>query len=217
MLTARSLGASHDWLLATKDTNNLITYDEFVAAVTNAAYPAPTEQQYAGLSVAAAGGGVSTRGDLAQFLAQILWESDGLQSKEDYLAANSPREAAAAYGGPGDGGETYHGRGYIQLTWADNYRAASQDLFGDDRLYQSPETVAQDEETAWAVSFWYWRTRVAVAPGYGQGFGATTKAINGALECSGGDSTKAEKRYEIYTKVAAALNEKPLGPEGCYS
>ncbi|MEV6560346.1 chitinase [Nocardia sp. NPDC051756] len=194
----------------------LISEEEFVAAVTSAGYPTPTTSQYQGMCAAAPAGDVSSRKDLAQFLAQILWESDGLRSKEEYLAANDPAAVATAYAGPDDNGKVFYGRGYIQLAWADNYRAASQDIFGDDRLYRTPEVVAEDEYTAWAVSFWYWRARVAIAAGYGEGFGFTTKAINGALECSG-DSTKAERRYKTYTKVAAALGETPLGPEGCYS
>lgn len=57
----------------------------------------------------------------------------------------------------------------------------------------------------------------AGASGYGTGFDVTTNALNGALECQGANSDKAKKRYEIYTKVAAAFGEVPLGPEGCYS
>ncbi|MFI6998272.1 chitinase [Nocardia sp. NPDC050175] len=198
-------------------SSNLITEDEFAAAVKGAGYRTPTTAQYKGMCAALPVGSISTRRDLAQFLAQILWESDGLECKEEYLAVSDPAATAAAYASSGDNGKTFHGRGYIQLTWSSNYRAASQGIFGDDRLYRTPEVVASDEYIAWAVSFWYWHTSVASAPNYGRGFGVTTKAINGVLECAGGDSTKAKKRYEIYTKVAAALGETPLGPEGCYS
>lgn len=51
-------------------------------------------------------------------------------------------------------------------------------------------------------------------------FGAATKAINGAIECStsGGDFAVPRKRYGIYVKTLQALgvNERPQ-EGGCYS
>ncbi|MET9487177.1 chitinase [Nocardia sp. NPDC006630] len=200
--------------MTAQDSSRLITEAEFVAAVTSTGWAnKPTTAQYEGMRAATAIGGISTRADLAQFLAQVIYESGGLQYKEELAAVNDPGSVAGEYG-DGAPGRSYHGRGYIQLTWPDNYRAASHGIYGDTRLYENPEWVASDEETAWAVSFWYWKTRVASSPGYGKGFGFTTKAINGALECGSG-SEAPRQRYEIYTKVAAALGVKALGPDGC--
>lgn len=49
-------------------------------------------------------------------------------------------------------------------------------------------------------------------------FGAATKAINGEIECSGGDSTTPRKRYGIYVNTLTALgvDERPQ-EGGCYS
>jgi hypothetical protein len=55
-----------------------------------------------------------------------------------------------------DGGPTYHGRGYIQLTHRSNYRAAGQALGVD--LVSTPD-LALDPEVAAAVLAWYWATR----------------------------------------------------------
>jgi chitinase len=58
-------------------------------------------------------GGITTKREAAMFLAQILWESDGLRATSEY--------ACAATGCPGEYGtsqypeESYYGRGYIQL------------------------------------------------------------------------------------------------------
>jgi putative chitinase len=54
----------------------------------------------------------------------------------------------------GDGWR-YRGRGYIQLTGFDNYERASLALFGDDRLSERPEMVAEPA-TAADVAGWFW-------------------------------------------------------------
>lgn len=146
------------------------------------------------------------------FLAQILWESNGLQAKEE---VNPPK---GAYCCPGDTA-SYHGRGYIQLSWSYNYRAASLGIFSDDLLLQAPELVSEDELIAWKVSFWYWKENVHKVVSAGEGFGATTRCINGALEC--GKAWKrggpAEKRFALYCKVLKAMDMDPRSadPSGC--
>ena len=110
----------------------------------------------------------------------------------------------------------YYGRGYIQLTWCGNYRAASNAIFGDARLVNDPDFVARDEKTAWDTSYWYWGNNVHNAPGVSSGqFGASTKAINGALEC-GGRSNTPWVRFEKYKKVRQAFGLPGDGdPSGC--
>jgi predicted chitinase len=106
----------------------------------------------------------------------------------------------------------------MQLTWKANYEAASKDLYGDDRLVQKPQVVAEDEAIAWATAFYYWKTRVHTAPGVKEGkFGATTKAINGALEC-GAPNDKAKKRFANYSKILTTwgISDKP-DETGCYN
>jgi hypothetical protein len=83
-------------------------------------------------------------------------------------------------------GQRYFGRGYIQLTWCYNYGPASTDLFGDGRLVTDPDMVAREETVAWDTAFWFWKVYVHYAPGVQDGrFGASTRVINGVLECAG--------------------------------
>jgi len=100
-----------------------------------------------------------------------------------------------------------------------NYKAASLALYNDLRLWTNPELVAQDDEIAWAVSFWFWKENVHSRPGVLDGkFGATTNAINGYLECNGGQyQYKAPNRFYIYKEILKAfnINEQPI-EEGCY-
>jgi predicted chitinase len=94
------------------------------------------------------------------------------------------------------------------------------DMFGDNRLLLNPDQVADTESLSWGTAFWFWRKNVgknaSVRSGY---FGASTKIINGGLECGGGAyQDKARKRYEIYKKVLKEfrVNEIPI-ENGCYN
>lgn len=60
---------------------------------------------------------------------------------------------------------------------------------------------------------------VHTEPGVSEGrFGATTKAINGPRECSGGDPTVPKKRYAMYGRIRAAWGLPGPGIEnGCYN
>lgn len=116
-------------------------------------------------------------------------------------------------------GVRYYGRGYIQLSWAYNYKNASLALFNDLRLYMHPNLVAESDDISWAVSFWYWKAHVHNKPGISEGhFGVSTNAINGFLECNGGlYQQKAPLRFNLYKNVlkAFSINDKPI-EDGCY-
>ena len=66
----------------------------------------------------------------------------------------------------------------------------------------------------------FWRKNVGNQPGVKDGcFGATTKAINGGLECNGGpNENKAKIRFKIYKNVLRAFNLNEVANEkGCYT
>ena len=165
----------------------LITWEEFQKAFLLNNYPTPTFIQYENfIANAEPLGGITTKRELAMFLAQIMWESIGLRYIQEVDCVNTgcPGHYQTENDFPG---ARYYGRGYIQLSWAYNYKNASLGLFGDLRLYTNPELVAQSDEIAWAVSFWYWKEHVHSKPGIAEGqFGVSTNAINGFLECNGG-------------------------------
>ncbi|OMH82765.1 Acidic endochitinase SP2 [Zancudomyces culisetae] len=195
-----------------------IDCNKFYNAVQAAGYPKPTEAQCKAFLAGLPTGKIASLREAAMFLTQILWESDGLRAKEEYYCKTN--DCKAAYGSPLDvPGKIYYGRGYIQLTWAANYQAASKALYGDDRLLKNPETVGTDEKTAWDVSFWFWRDRVRTDPGVMAGkFGSSTNMINGALECRGAYQAKAKKRFENYKKILPVLDPSATPIEsGCYN
>jgi chitinase len=119
-------------------------------------------------------------------------EIDG--PSKDYCDENNTQYPCV----PGHG---YYGRGPIQLSWNFNYGPAGESI-GFNGL-SSPETVAEDVIISFKTAFWYWMNYVHSLIVSGQGFGATIRAINGALECDGKNPTTVQKRvgyYEDYCK-----------------
>lgn len=199
----------------------LVTESEFMAAW-KAAIPVidpntqlPTHDQYVAMvNNAGPAGGITSRQELAMFLAEIMWESGGLK----YKAELTP-PPGAYNDGIGDPSKQYYGRGYIQLSWGANYQKASIAL-NDPTILSNPDSVATDENKAWAVSFWYWnaivKPQLATNPA---AFGLATKAINGALECGSGPNTdRARKRFQVYTAILNTWEPSMTPVEtGCYN
>jgi putative chitinase len=153
--------------------------------------------------------GITNPRELANFMAQVTHESNGLNRLEESFrytrnisqipvqsawregpdALDAARKQALMgkpeqlaelmYGGrngndePGDGWK-YHGRGYIQLTGKDNYRAAGEALDLD--LVKHPE-LAADPKNASKIAVWYWENRVP--ENARDDVRAATKAVNG--------------------------------------
>uniref|UniRef100_A0A7N2MT88 chitinase n=1 Tax=Quercus lobata TaxID=97700 RepID=A0A7N2MT88_QUELO len=99
----------------------------------------------------------------------------------------------------------YFGRGPLQLTWNYNYGAAGTSIGID--LLNSPETVATDVTVSFKTALWFWMTNVR--PVVSQGFGATIRAINGAIECNGGNSGAVQARVQYYTQYCNQLGVAP--------
>lgn len=198
----------------------LISKAEFIAAVIGARpeYPfqQPTDLQYQNLiAYARSYGNIASKQELAMFLANSLLETDGLIALQEY--ACSQYVYNNEHGVPG---KNYCGRGYIHLSWPQNYREASLALYGSRWLLDYPEVVATDDVVAWETAFWYWSTLVRNQPGVLSGqFGATTKAINGALECGPGASNtlSPKTRFRYYSNIFKVWNLPGLPNEaGCY-
>lgn len=103
--------------------------------------------------------------------------------------ANHPADqraiASVAYGGrygnrpyPSDDGWRYRGRGPIQLTFLDNYRAFAQDTGID--VVSNPDLVARPDIGATAAA-WYWRTRGCDKLAEAEDLTGLCRKINGGL------------------------------------
>ncbi|XP_058448653.1 uncharacterized protein LOC131428624 [Malaya genurostris] len=135
------------------------------------------------------------------FIAHLIHESSGFQHREAMS-----RGRGQPYG-------RYYGRGYIMLTWEDNYRAASRDMFHDDRLVQNPDLVSASTSLSMDVSIWYWMTRVRPEAAPFNNFYLTTKAIKGVLEGNAGNPA-ARRRFDLYRRVALEFGLYNLAREG---
>ena len=127
-------------------------------------------------------------------LCHIL-ERDGAVS--DSYCDTSPQFAQY----PCASGKKYFGRGPLQLSWNYNYGAAGKAL--NFNGLGNPEIVGIDVNIAFKASMWYWMTNVHSV--VNQGFGATIKAINGALECNGKNQDQANNRVQYYQKYCATF------------
>lgn len=199
----------------------LVSWDEFVAAVTINMYPAPQFIQYTTFVDGLPYGLITTRQEAAMALVQFMHESDGLRARREYACEHTGCPGHYETPGCDVAGQRYFGRGYIQLTWCGyNYRPFSIDYFGDDRLRFTPDLVASDDSLAWNSAFWFWRINVHNFAGVQQGhFGATTRAINGNLECNNPDGHHlARRRFEMYGRVRSVWGLPGPGIEyGCYN
>ncbi|RWS07222.1 Lysozyme-like domain-containing protein [Dinothrombium tinctorium] len=197
-----------------------ISWQEFEKAVEDSGFGTrPTFEQYeAVVSQCTKKGAITSKLELAMFMAQILWESGGLRYKREIGCEKN--ECANIYDNSvGLPDKAYYGRGYMMLTHSYNYKAASHELYGDNRLIEDPDLVADDEQVAWATAFWFWKRNVHNAPGVQEGkFGVTTRKINGAFECKGQYKDRARRRFKIYKKILIDFNIKEKANEkGCYN
>ncbi|WP_320784720.1 chitinase [Streptomyces sp. CRN 30] len=153
--------------------------------------------------------------EAAAFLANVSHETGGLVYVVEQNTANYPHycDTTQSYGCPA-GTDKYYGRGPVQLSWNFNYKAAG-DALGID-LLNNPDLVQNDAAVAWKTGLWYWNTQSG--PGSmtphdamvdGAGFGETIRAINGTLECDGGNPAQVQSRIDDYERFTQLLGVEP--------
>ena len=132
---------------------------------------------------------------------------EALQGKPEKLAE-------LMYGGrmgndePGDG-YRFHGRGYMQLTGKDNYRAAGQALGLD--LLKHPELAAEPENAA-KIATWYWESRVPQSAR--ENITKSTHAINGGENGLPDRQARYEKWEKALTPELSIGTMGGRGPDG---
>ena len=172
--------------------------------------------------------------ELAGFLANIAhetsgswatapgWPATGLQpplgwglffnEEVGFRGSTNPNYVGASAEFPARPGQSYHGRGPIQLSWNMNYGLFSRIIFGDLRLLDNPNMVTDSGVIGWKSAIWFWMNAQPYRPSPHQvisgnweitqqarnmgwsgspGFGYTIMVINGGLE---GGFTEADGR-----------------------
>lgn len=154
--------------------------------------------------------------EAAAFLANVSHETGGLVHVVEQDESNYPNycDDQQSYGCPA-GNDAYYGRGPMQLSWNFNYKLAGDELGID--LLNDPFLVENDPAVAWKTGIWYWMTQEGpgTMPAHeaitgGHGFGETIRAINGSIECDGGNPEQVQSRIDIYTKLVGIL-DAPTG------
>ena len=151
------------------------------------------------------------------FREEVGYENGGNLGYRDEGNVNYP---------PADG-QSYHGRGPIQLSWNYNYGQVSEFLYGDKYvLLNNPGAILQDGALAFQTAIWFWMTPqnpkpsahdvmvgnwtpscFDVARGRTAGLGMTVNIINGGLECGGGtENQKVVHRIGHYQRHAGILS-----------
>ncbi len=186
--------------------NSFYTYSGLVAALS--AYP----------GFATTGSSTVQKQEAAAFLANVDHETGGLVYVTE-IDQSGNYCAAESYGCPA-GTYAYYGRGPIQLSWNFNYKAAG-DALGID-LLDNPNLVQTDASVAWKTGLWYWDTQTGPssmtahdAMVNGAGFGATIRAINGSIECNGGNTAEMQDRVNDYQQITQILGVPAGGNLTC--
>merc|ERR1711956_167317 len=101
----------------------------------------------------------------------------------------------------------YYGRGYLQLTWKENYEAAKAWGCNTYDIVNDPDKVVTDEDTAWCATAWFWYTNVnkdrcdKARDGKREcEMGNTIDAINGKQECTTTCGAEPKNRFCYYKK-----------------
>jgi predicted chitinase len=162
--------------------------------------------------------------EAAAFLANVVHETIGFKYAEEIACAGMCATAAACQvyiGGrdPRCAGKCYDGRGAIQLSFCNNYIAASTALGLGSQLVDMPELVATNPELAVATAVWFWmiQGRCHQAIVNGMGFGATVRAING-IECTSSDPVRIDQwqdRLQWFNTITAAMGIPAGDTTGC--
>ncbi|MFD0558001.1 chitinase [Stackebrandtia endophytica] len=170
---------------------------------------------------ASTGGDTVSKQEAAAFLANTAHETGDYVHIVEQDTSNYPHycDPGQSFGCPA-GDAAYYGRGPIQLSWNFNYNAAGNALGLP--LLTNPWLVEQDSAVAWKTALWYWMTQSG--PGTmtahdaivnGHGFGQTIWAINGSLECNGGNPGQVQSRVDRYNTITGLIGVSPGGNLYC--
>ncbi|KAL5211680.1 hypothetical protein ABZP36_022527 [Zizania latifolia] len=152
-------------------------------------------------------GGSSTEGkrEIAAFFAHVTHETGSMCYINEINGASRDYCDKTNKQWPCQPGQHYYGRGPLQISWNYNYGPAGRDI-GFDGL-RNPDRVAQDATVSFKTALWFWMKNVhQVMP---QGFGATIRAINGALECNGKNPGAVNARVSYYRDYCRQFGVDP--------
>lgn len=186
------------------NAEGLFTVDQLAHISQN---PDPEDYDLAGDRVALVPamkqGGIVTKNQIAAFLANVCQETDWLKTLEEYGGYDYWQYLVHMSGDAH--AWMYHGRGYIMLTWADNYRAAGWGIGVGDRLVNEPNLLATDKELAAKTAVWYWTSRHCGPYADREDFEAVCSLINRGQARPTGPIKGWEERLAAYERAKSVI------------
>lgn len=163
-------------------------------------------------------GNITTTNELAMYLANVLYQSNGLMTRVD-PACQDPSSGnclglnlnTTVFGSS----VNYYGRGYLWIQGQSAYTDCANDMFGNDAtLLMYPDLIRISPTMSWATTAWYWKRFIQPAMST---FGSTIKLIrpsqcNGSLASPTPESQAAWNIYVAILKVIAPTT----GPSSSY-
>lgn len=154
-------------------------------------------------------GNITTMDEMAMFLAQVLYQSNGLSANCD-PACKDPGSTNCMNLNLNttvfSSNVNYYGRGYLWIQGQSAYTECAKDLFGNDStLLIYPDAIRASDSLNWAATSWYWRRMVQ--PNMST-FGSTIKLIrpshcNGSAAAPKPEATNAWNLYAAILKILA--------------
>ncbi|UJR34723.1 hypothetical protein I4U23_027500 [Adineta vaga] len=176
----------------------IITEENF-ACVFNSINATIRKNRFDGLKKS--GWKASNKDEAAVFLAHVFHETDGLKAAREYCAPGCGSNYAGSWCSiNGKPNKLYYGRGWFQLSWPCNYNAAGKALGVD--LLSDPDLVEKQQDLGVKTAIWFYKTNKMDIPAKQGDFAATTRIINGKLECNGGSgAANQKKRVTNYKRI----------------
>lgn len=143
---------------------------------------------------------IKNNNEIAMFLAHCIHETAGLSVTEEVV--ESPTQYGVCVPG-----KSYHGRGFLHISYPENYRLVGNSVGVGDLFLRNPEYISNDPVMGVKVSIAFWKDRVM--KNKIKTFLDTTRAINW-IEVEKKDEGPARRRYEIYLMLARELKLKSV-------
>lgn len=180
--------------------NGFYTYNSFTQSAS----------AFSGFGTSSADASANKR-EMAAFFAHVAHETGG----GCYIEEQNPLQTYCdtSSGISCASGQSYFGRGPLQLTWNYNYNAAGQYLSFDG--LNNPGIVATDPLLSFKTAVWFWMVNSSCHSDIVNNgdFGATIRDINSS-EC-GGTSPEAQDRIALYQQYCSALGVDPGASLNC--
>ena len=163
-------------------------------------------------------GNITTTNELAMYLANVLYQSNGLRLSYD-PACEDPQSGnclglnlnTTVFGT----NVNYYGRGYLWIQGQSMYSDLANDMFGNDAtLLLYPDLIRISPTMNWASTAWFWRRYIQP---YMNTFGSTVKLMRPS-QCNGSvtlPTPELQAAWNIYAAILSVLSPT-TGPSSSY-